>query len=119
MDDVQFAINEDALAALGFEVEDYIDRLAAIFDKYNETIGKLNAVYQGPGSKKIMEYYQSVKPSFSIVKKNIKNYSTDLLQVIKAYKSMDSKYTNIILNLAEDKSAKAKSTRVDKVVNRL
>ena len=119
MDDVQFAINEEALAALGFEVEDYIDRLAGIFEKYNITINKLYSAYQGPGSKKIMGYYENLKPSFSIVKKNIKNYSTDLLQVIKSYKSMDRKYANIVLNLAEDKEKSANNIRVDKVVNKL
>ena len=33
--DLKLAIREDDLAALSFEVEDYVDRISVIFEKYN------------------------------------------------------------------------------------
>ena len=55
--DLELAIREDDLAALSFGVEDYVDRISVIFEKYNNIISKLPSRYKSDSVKMIMNYY--------------------------------------------------------------
>jgi len=95
MQDVQIAINEDDLAALSFEIDDYVDRISTIFEKYNTKISNLSNYYKGQSCEKILSYYGNIKKNFPIVKKNIKNYGEDYRDLIKILNSSEKKLVEI------------------------
>lgn len=117
--DLELAIREDDLAALSFEVEDYVDRISVIFEKYNNIISKLPSCYKSDSVKMIMNYYNEVKKSFPVVKGNIKGYASDYRDLIKIISSADKKFAGIIDSYAAEKTAKAKSIYVEKKTNEL
>ena len=99
--DLELAIREDDLAALSFEVEDYVDRISVIFEKYNNIISKLPSCYKSDSVKMIMNYYNEVKKSFPVVKGNIKGYASDYRDLIKIINSTDKKFAGIIDSYAD------------------
>lgn len=111
--DLELAINEENLAELSFEVEDYIDRISSIFEKYNIAMSKLSSNYKSEACQKILNYYESIKKFFPIVKNNIKGYAEDYRDLIKILNSEDKKFAGIIDSEATNTLAKAKEIKVE------
>lgn len=111
--ELELAINEENLAALSFEVEDYVDRISTIFERYNTAISRLSSNYKSDSSKKILGYYENIKQSFPIVKNNIKVYAQDYRALIQILNSEDKKFAGIIDNVAVDTISKANEIRVE------
>lgn len=82
MDNVIAGINEGELNALSIEVLDYRDRISEIFEKIDARIDRLRAVYQGPPCDRIVNYYNAIRPTFAIIKDNLRSYSDDLTTLI-------------------------------------
>ena len=114
MVDFGFAINENDLAALSFEVEDFVDRISDLFQRYDIAMNKLSACYKSDGCKSICSYYDSIKKYFPIVKKNIRSYSKDYQELIKILKSEDRKFSGILEDKASNIARKAANAYVDK-----
>lgn len=113
MPDLEIAMNEENLAELSFEVEDYVDRISEIFEKYNIAISKLSINYKSEACQKILNYYEEIKKTFPIVKNNIKKYAEDYRNVIRILKSEDKKYALRLENEATTTVAKAKEIEVE------
>lgn len=113
MPELEIAINEENLAELSFEIEDYVDRISAIFEKYNIAMSKLSIHYKSESCQKILNYYEEVKKSFPIVKNNIKNYALDYRNLIKILKHEDKKYSLKLENEAFTTASKAKEIEVE------
>ena len=111
--ELEIAINEENLAELSFEIEDYADRISTIFEKYNIAMSKLSIHYKSEACQKILNYYEEVKKSFPIVKTNIKNYASDYRNLIKVLKSEDKKYSLELENEAYTTATKAKVIQVE------
>ncbi len=111
---VEIAIRENELAELSFEIEDYTERLSTIFEKYEATIGKLPSYYKGLPCRQILSYYNEVKKSFPIVKKNIRCYSSDLMNLIRILKTEDKKLSLILREDANDLVKKSQKIRMEK-----
>lgn len=111
--DLEVAMNEEDLAELSFEVEDYVDRISEIFEKYNIAISRLSINYKSEACQKILNYYEEIKKTFPIVKSNIKKYAEDYRNVIRVLKSEDKKYALRLENEATTTVAKAKEIEVE------
>ena len=111
--DLEVAMNEEDLAELSFEVEDYVDRISEIFEKYNIAISRLSINYKSEACQKILNYYEEIKKTFPIVKSNIKKYAEDYRNVIRVLKSEDKKYALRLENEATITVAKAKEIEVE------
>lgn len=111
--DLEVAMNEEDLAELSFEVEDYVDRISEIFEKYNIAISRLSINYKSEACQKILSYYEEIKKTFPIVKSNIKKYAEDYRNVIRVLKSEDKKYALRLENEATTTVAKAKEIEVE------
>lgn len=111
--DLEVAMNEEDLAELSFEVEDYVDRISEIFEKYNIAISRLSVNYKSEACQKILSYYEEIKKTFPIVKSNIKKYAEDYRNVIRVLKSEDKKYALRLENEATTTAAKAKEIEVE------
>lgn len=110
---LEVAMNEEDLAELSFEVEDYVDRISEIFEKYNIAISRLSVNYKSEACQKILSYYEEIKKAFPIVKSNIKKYAEDYRNVIRVLKSEDKKYALRLENEATTTVAKAKEIEVE------
>lgn len=110
---LEVAMNEEDLAELSFEVEDYVDRISEIFEKYNIAISRLSINYKSEACQKILSYYEEIKKTFPIVKSNIKKYAEDYRNVIRVLKSEDKKYALRLENEATTTVAKAKEIEVE------
>ncbi len=117
MRDVKIAINENNLGSLIFEIDDYVDRISTIFDKYDIEINKLPGKYKSDGCKRLLEYYTELKKSFPVVKKNIKSYGADYRELIVILNSADRKFSGILEKDALESGKVAKGIRVDKKNN--
>ena len=111
--DLEVAMNEEDLAELSFEVEDYVDRISEIFEKYNIAISRLSINYKSEACQKILSYYEEIKKTFPIVKNNIKKYAEEYRNVIRVLKSEDKKYALRLENEATTTAAKAKEIEVE------
>ena len=107
--DLELAINENNLAALSFEVEDYVDRISNLLEQYDLKINKLSSSYKSDAARRILEQYNELKKSFSTVKKNIKSYAVDYRELIKILKATDRKFAGIVDSMAAEKATMAKN----------
>lgn len=94
MDNTQFGIKEEELKALSLEILSKSDKLSEIFEKISNRMSDLETHYHGEPSVKIKEYYQSIKNSYEIVRKNLNTYSEDLAFLIEKAKANDKELGN-------------------------
>lgn len=102
-------INEDELSALSLEILDYSDRISEIFDKMDSCMDKLPNYYQGSPCLDLLNYYNELKPYYSVIKNNIVSYSDDLIELIKKMKENDNYLTTLFQNYTDDTKNKIKS----------
>ncbi len=107
--ELELAINENDLAALSFEVEDYVDRISNLFEQYDLKINKISSNYRSDAARRLVDQYNELKKSFSVVKKNIKTYSMDYRELIKILKATDRKFAGIVDSMAVEKATMAKN----------
>ena len=100
--DIVSGINENSLLKLCIEIDKFADRISEIFKKIDDDMEEIKNYYSSDTFTTLYNLYEDLRKNYSVIKKNIFNYSGDLNELINKMKKGILDMTQLYLTFSEN-----------------
>lgn len=90
------AINLERMETLKIDLLDYVENMNSIFNQLDIEFDIIKQNLTGTGSSTVRNKINSLQASYTIIKKNITTYATDIQKVIDSFQDQDENISSKI-----------------------